>query len=46
MHTSYNQAPRRLNGKRNWRRKKGDGEVITLPGAVPAIISGEDRWID
>lgn len=39
---SYNQAPRRLNGKRNWRRKKDDGEVITLPGAVPAIIPEEE----
>lgn len=38
----FNQAPRRLNGKRNWRNKKGEGEIISLPGAVPAIITEED----
>jgi site-specific DNA recombinase len=39
---SYNRAPRKLNGKRNWRAKKDGSEIITLPGAVPAIISEED----
>jgi site-specific DNA recombinase len=39
---TYNRAPRRLNGKRNWRIRKDEGEIITVPGAVPAIIPEED----
>jgi len=37
----FNRAPRRLDGKRNWRRKKKPEEVIVVPGAVPAIVSEE-----
>ena len=38
----FNRAPRRLDGKRNWHRKKDESEIITLSRAVPAIISEED----
>lgn len=34
----YNRAPRRIDGKRNWRRAKSEEEIITVAGAVPAII--------
>lgn len=38
----FNRAPRRLNGKRNWRSKKDESEIISVPGAIPAIIPEED----
>lgn len=38
----FNRAPRRVNGKRNWHRKKNEEEIIMVPGAIPAIISEED----
>lgn len=38
----FNRAPRRLDGKRNSRRKKDNDEIITVPEAVPAIISEDD----
>lgn len=38
----FNRALRRLNGKRNWHRKKEESEVIALSGAVPAIVTEED----
>jgi len=34
----YNRAPRRIDGKRNWRRAKSEEEIITIAGAIPAII--------
>lgn len=41
-HYVFNKAPRRIDGKRNWHRKKDNTEVITVRDAVPAIISEED----
>lgn len=41
-HYVFNKAPRRIDGKRNWHRKKNNDEVITVRDAVPAIISEED----
>ena len=37
----FNKSPRRLDGKRNWHRRKKEEEIITVPDAVPAIISEE-----
>jgi site-specific DNA recombinase len=35
----FNRSPRRLpDGRRTHRMHKGDGEVITLPDAIPAIV--------
>ena len=34
----FNKSSRRNNGKRNNRKKKEDGSVISIPGAIPAII--------
>ncbi|MGB9661252.1 MAG: recombinase family protein [Moorellaceae bacterium] len=34
----FNRAPRRIDGKRNWRRAKSPEEIIEVPGGVPAII--------
>jgi site-specific DNA recombinase len=38
----FNKAPRRVDGKRNWHRKKKPEEIITMPDAVPAIITEEE----
>jgi len=40
----FNQAPRRIEGKRNWRRKKDKEEMVIIPGGVPAIIDEDTFW--
>lgn len=37
----FNRAPRRIDGKRNWHRRKKPEEIIAVPNAVPAIITEE-----
>lgn len=41
-HYVFNKAPRRIDGKRNWHRKKKSEEIITVKDALPAIISEDD----
>lgn len=39
----FNRAPQRVEGKRNWRARKREEDIITIPNALPAIIS-EERY--
>lgn len=41
-HYVYNSAPGRIDGKRNWHRKRNNDDVIVVRDAIPAIISEED----
>lgn len=41
----YNRAPRRVGGKRNWRRAKPESEQVIVDGGVPAIVSRKD-WLE
>lgn len=37
----YNRAPRKIGGKRNWRRSKPEEDLVVVPGGVPAIVDPE-----